>query len=221
MNDQDYGQFVAIWSQSYELYNKNPSDGAIEMAFNVLKRFDLEQIKRGLTAHMNDPQQGQFPPKPADVVRQVEGDADSRALTAWSRVDDAIRTVGPYQTVVFDDRITMQVVEDMGGWIDLCSIPNERELEFKRNEFTKRYQGYITRPPQEFPAKLIGVDEWKNAEFPEFKPEPKLIGDQERALAIHRCGSETRKQITPLGQAVQGLQGRLEGQGEQQEAVEQ
>ncbi len=117
MTQNDYFEFVEIWSQVAEVYNKQPSDGALNLIFNALQRFDLEQIKQGLTAHINDPKHGDFAPKPADIVRHIEGDGDSRALAAWSKVEQAIRTVGPYESVVFDDPRTMAAVDDMGGWM--------------------------------------------------------------------------------------------------------
>lgn len=198
MNHNDYPAFVEIWSQAHELYGKSPSDGALNLTFNALKRFDLHQIRQALTAHINDTKHGDFAPKPADIVRHIEGDGDSRALSAWSAVDDAIRRVGPYESVVFDDPITMVVIEDMGGWMGLCEV-SDKDLPFKANEFAKRYQGYIGRPPETHPTRLIGLSEARNTgEFSAFAPKPRLIGNPQKCLSVMEQGAEKRRGITVL-----------------------
>ena len=202
MNANDYPEFVTLWTQVCEVYGKPPSDGALDLMFNALRRFDLDAIKQALTAHVNDTKHGDFVPKPADIVRQVEGDGDTRALSAWAKVEDAIRRVGPYETVVFDDPRTMAAVREMGGWIKLCDV-TDRDLPFKGNEFKKRYEGYISRPPEQFPAKLIGMTEGSNTgEHSEFVPEPKLIGNPQKCLAVMNQGSESRPGITRLSDAL-------------------
>ena len=204
---------MEIWSQVAEVYNKQPSDGALNLIFNALQRFDLEQIKQGLTAHINDPKHGDFAPKPADIVRHIEGDGDSRALSAWSTVEQAIRTVGPYESVVFDDRRTMAAIEDMGGWIKLCEV-TEKELPFKGNEFVKRFMGYLSRPPEQFPAKLLGMTEASNAgEHEEFVQEPRLIGKPKLCLQVMQKGTEKKPGALRLSEALDQVAGQLESKG--------
>lgn len=214
MTPNDYPAFVEAWSQVAEVYGKAPSDGAMNLIFNALKRYDLEAIKQALTAHVNDTQHGDFVPKPADIVRQLEGDGDTRALSAWAKVEDAIRRVGPYETVVFDDPRTMAAIEEMGGWIKLCDV-TDKDLPFKGNEFKKRYQGYISRPPERFPSKLLGMSEAENAgEHQEFVPEPRLIGEPRKCLAVIKQGSEARPGALRLSEALDSVAGQLTSKSE-------
>lgn len=214
MTPNDYPQFVTLWTQICELYGKPPSDGVLDLIFNALKRFELDAIKQALTAHVNDTKHGDFVPKPADIVRQIEGADDVRALVAWTQVDRAIRGVGHWQTVVFDDPRIMVVIEEMGGWMGLCEIL-EKEVPFKKNEFVKRYQSYISRPPETFPSKLIGQAEAHNAgEYDEHVPEPCLIGDPQKCLAVMKQGSESRPGITRLSDALDGATQRLTSKSE-------
>lgn len=212
MTPSEYPAFVEIWSQVAEVYGKQPTDGAMNLIFNALLRFDLEQIRQGLTAHVNDPKHGDFAPKPADIVRHIEGDGDSRALSAWSAVDRAIRSVGPYESVVFDDRRTMAVIADMGGWIKLCET-TDKDLPFKGSEFVKRFMGYLSRPPEQFPGKLLGMAEADNSgEYGEFVPDPRLIGNPKRCLMVLERGIEKRPGSMRLGDALKTL--KLEGKRE-------
>ncbi len=49
------------------------------------------------------------------------GSTQDAALAAWSKVDRAVREVGPYQSVAFDDALIHRVLFEMGGWIPLGS----------------------------------------------------------------------------------------------------
>jgi len=189
MTQNDMAAFAKIWGGMAEMYGKTVSDAVIAMCFNALQRFDLQDVRRAISAHVADPVRGQFIAKPADLILHIDGDPESRSLQAWSLVEDGIFRVGPYQTVVFDEPAVMAAIEDMGGWIDLCKV-DEGELPFKRQEFVKRYKGYLTRPPTSHPAKLIGIAEAHNMQHaPSWKDVPRLIGNPERAKLVHQTGS--------------------------------
>lgn len=202
MTESDFEQFTVVWQRAMGMYDKQPSDGALDLAFTALQNLTLEQVQQGLTAHVRDPKDGRFFPKPADIIRHIEGDGDNRALAAWSQVEQAIRSIGPYESVVFDQPQTMRVVQDMGGWIQLCGC-TEKELPFKQNEFVKRFMGLLAAPVQQaFPAKLVGITEGANAsEHANFVPEPRLIGNPRRCLAILERGSNRLNNVVSLSQA--------------------
>ena len=211
MNNADYPEFVAVWTQAFEVYGKSPSDGAVDLAFSALSRFTLDQVKRGLTGHINHPDQGQFFPKPADVVRQIEGDGKSRALVAWSNVIQAMERVGSYESVCFDDAIIHAVVSDMGGWIALCGLSYD-DLKYRGNEFSKRYEGYAGRGLAEYPPHLVGVVEAENRkDFPEHVARPVLIGDPAKAEQVRLSGGGQRLRITGAQSGVEQIVKRIGG----------
>jgi hypothetical protein len=189
VNQSDYMRFVTIWSACHDVYGRSPSEGAIDISFQALARFDIQDISLALTAHMNDPEGGRFAPKPADIVRQIEGGSESRALSAWSKVERAIGAAGPWASVAFDDAIIHAVLEEMGGWPKVCEV-TEKELPFMRNEFAKRYQGFITRPPESYQPKMLGLQEQHNGEAGSLL---KLIGNIEKAQAVMAGGSDIRR----------------------------
>jgi hypothetical protein len=190
MNKSDSRAFTLLWTAMAEQYGKTVSDAAQAMAFASLERYSLDDIRRAISAHIADPINGRFIAKPADLVLHIAGDPESRSLLAWSKVEDAIGSVGPYRSVVFDEPSIMAALDDMGGWIELCNIKDD-ELPFKRNEFVKRYKGYVNRPAVSHPAKLVGISESHNMQHaPKFKTIPVLIGDPDRALLVHQAGSQ-------------------------------
>lgn len=189
MNESDKEQFAQTMVGIGELYAKSISPQLISLYWEALKRYELDEVVRGLNQHVVDPDSGQFMPKPADVVRQVDGDTNSQALTAWSKVEGAISRVGHWRSVVFDDAIIHAVIEDMGGWTNLCMVTNE-EIPYRRNEFEKRYRGYANRGVVDYPKKLMGRADAHNEQqgFP--VNQPVMIGDVNHAKLILEGGSD-------------------------------
>lgn len=205
MNKEHYPEFSQVWLATASLYNAKPNDMAVAIAFRALQKYDLQDVKRAVSAHVRNPDGGQFMPKPADLFRHLEGDNHSRPLAAWTLVEQTISRFGRYETIVFDDPITMRVIHDMGGWIQLCGIDVE-EMPFRREEFAKRYRGYLNTGLAGHPQKLIGVIEAQNAkDFPESVPEPMLVGDTAKALSVYQSGGKRATDSLRLGKALEML----------------
>ncbi len=175
MTREDYPEFCNLILATAEIYDKTPSKGALRMYFSALNDLDLKDVKKGISRHVNDPKNGQFMIKPADIRRHVEGRQEDRALLAWSKLEKAIFKVGAYSTITFDDAVLMRVVIDMGGWVRLCSM-TEKEAPFLQKEFERRYLAYSGGTARfDPPRKLIGI----------FKShESLLFGDREKARKL-------------------------------------
>ncbi|WP_416398093.1 DUF6475 domain-containing protein [Allohahella sp. A8] len=200
MTKSDLPKFAALWKATGEIYGKSMSDQAISIIFRQLAKYEYSAVDRALQRHLDDTDGGRFVPKPADIVRYIDGDLGTAPMLAWSKVDAAVRSPGNNATVVFDDPIIMAIIEDTGGWIRLGKL-DEETLKFYGNEFQKRYRGYQAKPPLRHPRKLIGIEEQVNAlEYPDFIPEPRLIGDPQKALAILRSGTGKALPSVPLSQ---------------------
>lgn len=188
MTENDFAAFAAMWTQASRIYDKQVDSNLVNFVFKVLKRFELADVEKALARHLNDPDSGRFMPRPADIVRQLEGRSDQKAWAAWSKLDQAIRCIGQYQSVVFDDPIIMRVIQDMGGWIHLCEIPNEKNLNIKAHEFKTRYERYAQSPPSVFPSRLIGLEEGDRRQREEARNPPVLIGDADKCIAVSQRG---------------------------------
>ena len=55
-----------------EIYDKHISPALLEVWYNALSPCALADVQAALTAHIADPERGQFPPKPADIIRQLQ-----------------------------------------------------------------------------------------------------------------------------------------------------
>lgn len=184
MNQTDKGNFAKLLMALAELHNKKLSQQLLDIYWSALKNYEFGEVMQSLNHLIVDPDVGQFMPKPADIVRMIEGDSETRALVAWGKVTRAIREIGAWESVIFDDTKIHAVISDMGGWIELCR-KTTKELDFLLREFEKRYCSYRYRTEQNFPTKLIGRTEQINGyQNSDAIVQPKLIGVQKIQAAL-------------------------------------
>ncbi len=172
------------------------------MWWKALERFDIEQVEKAMAESIQNPDSGQFMPKPADLIRVLEGTRTDRALIAWGKALDAMQRVGAYQSVVFDDPVIHAVIEDLGGWIKVCR-GELGELGFVEHRFCESYRAYAGRPvPTEYPAKLVGCHEIDNRTAGRKVADPILVGDAKKAAEVLRLGGTGSKTQFTLASSV-------------------
>lgn len=207
MIEQDKGEFSQIMQGTMAMYSKDVSSALLKMWYASLIEYDIAALREAFNAWLRNPDQGQFAPKPADIIRLIDGATGDRAMLAWSKLEKAVRRVGPYSSVGFDDAIIHKVVEDLGGWIKLANTKTEKDLEFVGLDFVKRYRGYALKGvAQDYPAYLIGQAEADNVRngFPGID-HVQLVGDAQRAADVAKIGSASatlRITTGPIGDAL-------------------
>ncbi len=190
MKNGDKVAFKDLLADVMAFYKQDVSTFALTVWWQACERFDFEQVAKALTAHAMDPDRGQFAPKPADLVRQLEGTSTDRAMIAWGKTHDAMGRVGAYSDVVFDDPTIHAVVEDLGGWVKMCRTELS-ELSYLQHRFTESYRAYAGRGTFEYPKRLGGdrsSDEmYMRRGLP--PPKPAVIGDVVKAREVYRHGA--------------------------------
>ena len=141
MQEVNKREFAEVWGAAWAMYGKSVSPQLLSIAFEALRAYSIEEVRIGLTRHIQSPDTGQFFPKPADVIKHIDGNSGSRAMVAWNKVDMAVRQVGAWTSVMFDDALIHRVISDMGGWVELCKV-DDREYPFKQKEFNT-LPGYL------------------------------------------------------------------------------
>lgn len=191
MQTDDFKPFREGVAGVYAFYGKEVTAFALDVWWTALKAYDLAAIKDAFNRHLMNPDAGAFLPKPADIVRMLGGTTQDAALQAWAKVDKAVRCVGTYADVVFDDPLIHRVIHDMGGWIALGS-KTEEDWPFIAREFENRYRGYRTRSARpDHPTVLIGMANAHNRKGGFKEEPPRLIGDQQKCLQVMECGTDT------------------------------
>jgi hypothetical protein len=180
--------FAEMMTSLGEYYGKTVSPSLISMYWQGLEKYDLAALREAFNRHVNNPDTGQFMPKIADVSRMLGGTSNDRALGAWAKVDKAVRHVGTYRSVAFDDPIIHRVIVEMGGWIALGTKTDD-EWPFIAKEFENRYRGYAMRGERpEYQPVLLGISDAHNAKEGFKKEEPMLIGDATKAQEVMKLG---------------------------------
>jgi hypothetical protein len=187
---QDVAEFRQLMADCYAFYQKDLTESVLSIWWNALRAYELLGVRDALGRHVVDADRGQFLPKPADVVRLIDGGTADAALVAWQKVDAAVKLVGSYQSVVFDDPVTQRCVHDLGGWPYLGSR-SEKEWPFVRTHFCNLYRAYLMRGKITFPPRLPGLTEIENTRTGFPVPLPVLIGDEARARAVIEKGRST------------------------------
>ena len=200
MQPADRDAFGELIGGVYDFYGKPCSEFALGVWWNALQPFDLSAVQDALGRHAVNPDNGQFLPRPADVVKMLGGSTLDAAMLAWSKLEKAVMRIGPYQTVAFDDALIHRVVDDMGGWVQFGRV-TEEEWPFTQKEFENRYRGYRFRSetPQ-YPPKLIGIVDGENLRKGYPPEDVVLIGDATAARRVMGAGSDTpRIGVTTVG----------------------
>ena len=165
MNNNDLEVFRNDMLAMGELYNKRITDPLLSLYWKALKDVTIEQFKSASSAHMLNPDNGQFFPKPADLMRQLHGttqqqkqSTENRSKLAWSTIMGEVRRIGSYGTLEIEDKQAMAALRDIGGWKHLCMSTHD-QLVWMEKEFVKAYDCYENTPVNALPSKLPGLIE--------------------------------------------------------------
>ncbi|MBQ6776640.1 MAG: hypothetical protein IJP53_09295 [Synergistaceae bacterium] len=108
-----------------------------QILFANLMDYPLEVIANALNAHCRVEK---FFPMLADIIRQIEGTPDERALLAWSLVMKAKRKYKLRKAIRFPAPAIHFAIERMGGWEKFFWSVDDYNESFKSAEFQKLYK---------------------------------------------------------------------------------
>lgn len=189
MTEADKPELFSLVADVMAFYRQDVSPFALQVWWQACNRFELDQVRKALTAHAMDAERGQFPPKPADLVRQLDGTATDRAMLAWGKVMEAMQRIGAYTDVVFDDPAIHAAVDDLGGWPKMCR-GETKDLGYLQHRFCEAHRAYTARGQFDYPRLLSGD---RSPEDVYLKsglkpPRPALIGNTEAAKRVYLGG---------------------------------
>jgi len=124
--------------------------------WQALERFELAVVERAFRSVIEDPDSGQFMPRPASLIRCIEGDSSEASLVAWASLLDAVRSYGSYRRPELDGPTTA-AVESMGGWLAICNS-QESDLHWMQRRFSEAYNVYRVREEREVINELLSFD---------------------------------------------------------------
>lgn len=219
MQPEDADRLFAALDAAAEVAIKDLTPEGKQMYYYALEDQLIDDVERAIYRHQRDPDAGAFMPKPADIIRHIEGDSESAGLSAWHKVLQALARVGSWDSVVFDDPAIHACINEMGGWMELGRRVTEKEEPFFRQQFVKLYRAK-RHDPGPYPAKLIGQAEAQNKRdgFEEAVDPPRLIGDQDRATQVLAHG--THGNTLAITEAPADLENQAARIGQEQKKLE-
>lgn len=218
MTNNDFQEFCTVLSATIMLIKPEflPTKQYMDFYFLTLKDFDIAQIRRALTKHIQNPVTGMYIPKPADLMKYLKPATGNDAERQWSIVMRAISGCGGrYSNVYFEDVITNTIIHEM-NWGNICNITDTSE-PFERKRFVQAYENYSNYAPQYEAGINYGICHNQNVDMLEREPVylvrnngaydltdteelPKLIADQKRssALMVELRNNETNNNFAKL-----------------------
>ncbi len=195
---QDKARFITALTAACELYGREMSDKAKAFYVRALeKHITADEAISALEAHIaGTGKESTFFPKPADLLRAIEGSPDDLVEQAWQQVRTAIEQVGPYESISFRDPLINAAIQEMGGWIRVAGElgSSDTKLDFAAHEFRRLYRGYLqTRSVPKPVSYLPGICERDNAQrgLEDWLPKPVTFGRE--------LPGGVAKQITAIG----------------------
>jgi len=192
-NIEEKRRFASLMVALADYYKQEISKGVMALYWEGLKQCDFAAIEKAAWSHTQSPDEsGRWMPKISDLTKVLQGSTKDQASLAWSKVDRAIRTVGTYTDVAFDDPLIHRVIQDMGGWVHIGSKDDDA-WPFVAKEFENRYRGYKMKDEKpDYPRKMVGIASSQNgAQGIQFNAGTVLIGDEQKAIAVIKGGSES------------------------------
>jgi len=160
MQNKDFKKFMALLALVADTYGQpRLSEDAVKLYFKVLSDYSLDDVSKAIMEHLK---LSPYMPKPADIIRIIDGTAEDRANEAWYHVLKAIQQYGHYESVQFDNPAIHYAIERMGGWQKLCQL-TEEELPFRERDFIKHYiRGERMASWDKVPLRFMGKHEQDN-----------------------------------------------------------
>lgn len=170
---KDEPKFKEYMAALCELHDKSLSQLLINLYWKTLEPFTDNDCERAFKELIFS---SKVFPKPVDFIETLKGKKQDQGTLAWLTVVKALRKIGPYQSVTFDDPVIHSIIEAMGGWIKLGTV-TEDELKWKQREFERLYS-IISGKGGNHPTYLPGITERDNAAngYSEHIPAPVRIG---------------------------------------------
>lgn len=212
MNNNEKKQFSELLQSVMDYYKQDLSPFVAGIFWDALKGFDYEQVAKALTSHAMNPDNGQYAPKVADIVRVLSGTTTDKARVAWGKVFAAMSAIGAYSDIVFDDGLIHLVVGDMGGWVKLCQTELDK-ISYTQHTFCETYRSYAGRGNVAYPPMLDGINgSGQNRTLYEKRglkpPEPVMYGDKQVCEQVRLNGTyDSRGAIgfKPIHQLIENI----------------
>ena len=188
-------RFAEAMAVLAENFGGELSKPGLKTRFELFRAYPIEAVEQMALRLLATRKYTRMPTVAEMLEYMGEGSVEDRAEIEAAKVLAAIGDIGGYQSVVFDDPVTMAVIHgSYGGWRLLCAETTEADARWFRQQFAKTYAAYSRREVKVY-GHLPGQLEIDAAAGNSLHtPKPVLVGDQGRAKAVLEAG-ENRDRV--------------------------
>jgi hypothetical protein len=193
MKAEDFDGFDALMQGLAENYGQSLTPQGIALRFEMLAGYEIGGVKKAAFAILANRKYTTMPTV-ADFLEHLGGgSAEDRGQVEAGKVLEAIRRIGPYVGVVFDDPVTQAVIaEAYGGWPALAEHVGKEESEhwFRKN-FAATYAAYRRQGRARYGhmAGRIEIDNSAKGYLECIRP-PQPVGNSEMAWNVLQAGGQ-------------------------------
>ena len=162
MTNNDQQKFKELIALISETYGEQFSGAQIVMWSTLFKSVTIEQFENAVYAHISCPDTGMFTPKPANIMKFINGTTkqndqqlEDKADMAWLTITGEVKRVGSWGSLKMEDKQALAAVKSLGGWKFICS-KTEAELVWLHKEFIATYKNFENTPVEALPNNLPG-----------------------------------------------------------------
>lgn len=168
MQKHEEVEFKEILIGLGEYYDKKITESLIKIYWYDLKLLSIEQFKQAASTHRMNTDNGQFFPKTADLMRQINGTSkqieqsiESNAEIAWAEIMQCLRVNGSYGGLKIENKQAIASLKSFTTWKDFCTMDVSKQTWAKK-EFISMYSTYENTPLEMLPSSLPGLVELEN-----------------------------------------------------------
>lgn len=184
MNSEDKIRFAEIMAGVAENFNATLSKPGLSLRFEALREYSIQAVEKAAHAILRSRKYTSMPTV-AEFLEYLGGSStEDLACIEGVKVLNAVKQVGPYRSVVFDDAVTQAVIQhSFGGWEKInAELTMDNEKWFLK-DFEKAYKAF-SRQGIKLHGKLLGISDHQNMIRGYKVAEPKMIGEASKAMHV-------------------------------------
>ena len=134
---QEFASFMRLISKVTAVPNGKSVDEMIDALFALLEEYPFEVVKGAVRRHC---EVNKFFPMLADIVSQIKGTPDERALLAWGFVLKASNKYRLRESIRFPIPAIHFAIEQMEGWAEFFKTLTTENKDFRAKTFMSYYK---------------------------------------------------------------------------------
>ena len=194
MKTDELSKFTEIMVGLAENFSSTLSKPGLKMRFKALISYSIGEVESAAISIINDRKYLKMPTH-AEFIEHIKGGSvDDFGSIEAGKVLKAVRQVGGYKSVVFDDATTQAVImQGYGGWIKLCEEMTTEQEKWLEKDFRRMYKSYTVGKIKHYGI-LSGITATFNSAngLPGVES-PTLIGDEGKAANVAIRGTQNKQ----------------------------